>query len=125
MSTSSVYSNNRDKMLIRKNDQRNKLFQIILNPMGWNIHQVVEFYDNYAHQYDNDTPESQYPSASLLNGWVVEHLLALERPVKVLDVGCGTGKSSAAFFDSNLDCKVIGVDASATVEDIYPDVRVR
>jgi ubiquinone/menaquinone biosynthesis C-methylase UbiE len=93
--------------------------------MGWTVHEVVQFYDNYAHQYDNDTPESEYPATSLLNGWVFEHLKVLERPVKILDVGCGTGKSSIAFFNSKLDCKVIGVDASSTVVLFHVDAGIR
>jgi predicted TPR repeat methyltransferase len=60
--------------------------------MGWNLEEVEKFYDTYAHQYDNDTPDVEYPSSRLLSQWVRNYLTRFSHPIKILDVGCGTGK---------------------------------
>jgi ubiquinone/menaquinone biosynthesis C-methylase UbiE len=82
--------------------------------MGWSSEKVIEFYKSYAKQYDQDI--SSYPALSILTTWTLDHIQATltRKPVKIADIGCGTGKSSAPFF-TFCDCEVVGVDASESM----------
>src|SRR5262249_33183599 len=68
-----------------------------VNPQRWG-----EAFVRDAARYDRTRPG--YPSA-LIDDWMVE------RPSRVLDVGCGTGKAGRAFVGRG--CTVVGVEPDA------------
>jgi len=79
--------------------------------------------DTMTRTYENRDVAKRYDSARALpeqttQQWMAElkALLPLGRVETVLDLGCGTGRFTAAL-QSTLDCLVIGVDPSAEMLD--------
>ncbi|KAJ3171930.1 hypothetical protein HDU87_008180 [Geranomyces variabilis] len=101
--------------------------------MAWSIDQVTKFYGEYATQYDDEIrdPDS-YPAPFVIASMVLAHLaqnkeiaaaaaaaaaaadIGDSEPLRVLDLGCGTGQSSKLFFPQPLRraIDVYGVDAT-------------
>ncbi|KAJ3371982.1 hypothetical protein HDU91_004617 [Kappamyces sp. JEL0680] len=92
--------------------------------MPWSLPEVQQFYDSYASKYDEDIKDaSLYPSPHTLSAWIDEHLELhhVQGVTEMLDVGVGTGKSSALFFekDTQYTSLVTGVDASAKAGQLH------
>ncbi|KAL7749888.1 hypothetical protein RI367_004764 [Sorochytrium milnesiophthora] len=89
---------------------------------AWSVDKVAAYYAAYAPNYDRDIDQdpSMYPAPFTVASWIVQSLPSLpsKQTIRILDVGCGTGQSSAVFFSqqqSTLPTELLvhGVDASA------------
>ncbi|KAJ3156426.1 hypothetical protein HDU89_004208 [Geranomyces variabilis] len=96
--------------------------------MAWSIDQVTKFYGEYATQYDDEIRDpNSYPAPFVIASMVLAHLAQNKEnsdvdadgdsgapPLRVLDLGCGTGQSSKLFFPQPLSraIDVYGVDAT-------------
>ncbi|KAJ3014402.1 hypothetical protein HKX48_005180 [Thoreauomyces humboldtii] len=94
---------------------------------AWSIKQVKEFYASYAKKYDEEILPENYPAPFVIASWVVSYLANISHtapdPLRVLDLGCGTGQSSKLFFTQPLtqDINVYGIDATPEdVETAFP-----
>ncbi|KAJ3416465.1 hypothetical protein HDV05_001623 [Chytridiales sp. JEL 0842] len=84
----------------------------------WTINKVKEFYSRFADVYDKEVEKDDYIAPTLVPNWIIQELLKRnleKRPLDVLDLGCGTGKSSIPFFRPEHEglFKVVGVDATS------------
>lgn len=102
-----------DEMLLQQQQQQQHGQQRKM----WNTAEIQQFYANFAKQYDHEIEhvahdDVGYPSPTILGQWAVQwlnerqHLLKVkhtetnghsEHAIRVLDLGCGTGQSSAAL----------------------------
>ncbi|KAI8810729.1 S-adenosyl-L-methionine-dependent methyltransferase [Cladochytrium replicatum] len=88
----------------------------------WDLDEIAAFYGSYAAKYDDEIQADTYPAPFVVGSWIVEHVLAgnstpsgaiVNKRLRVLDVGCGTGQSSIPFFRAGTDIfDVYGVDAT-------------
>lgn len=83
--------------------------------MPWHLSEVKDFYKSYAAKYDSDTSVQEYPSPDILSRWVREYCNRTPGRHSILDLGVGTGKSSALFFQEE-GYDVVGVDGSEEVD---------
>ncbi len=75
----------------------------------WSFKQMQQFYSDYAKDYDKDISVETYPAPFVIGSWIVQHVHSAmsnhqnlpERCIRVLDLGCGTGRSSAPLFEYN------------------------
>ncbi|RKO87195.1 hypothetical protein BDK51DRAFT_25497, partial [Blyttiomyces helicus] len=91
----------------------------------WDLTQVQKFYGEFAEKYDSDVSPDTYPAPFIIGKWTLAHLQSHSSVLStaehahpkrfcVLDLGCGTGQSSKAFFapPSGMICEVYGTDAT-------------
>jgi ubiquinone/menaquinone biosynthesis C-methylase UbiE len=99
----------------------------------WTPEEIVAFYGNYAAKYDEDIDANAatYPAPFVIGKWILDwlhlvHPTADSEGIKILDVGCGTGQSSAMFFQNTTSLpwklEVHGIDTTEEVprlQDIF------
>ncbi len=93
-----------------------------MSATSWNIEQIERFYADYAGKYDAEIEQDKgsYPAPAIISGWVIKNLNlkeTVEHKFRVLDLGCGTGKSSEPLFAKNIALRfeVYGVDTTREV----------
>ncbi|KAL2915678.1 hypothetical protein HK105_204863 [Polyrhizophydium stewartii] len=94
---------------------------------AWSVEETVRYFSSYAAKYDEDLSPETYPAPFVVPAWVLERLLDTPelaqldkgagseppRPLRVLDLGCGTGQR--VFFEHPLrdHFRVVGMLALA------------
>ena len=90
----------------------------------WKIQEITNLFDDFAKEYDSsiDIDPDSYPSIKIIPEWIMNYLKSTnssKEPKSILDIGCGTGKSSLAFFAFNeFELNVSGVDCSSNMLQI-------
>lgn len=71
---------------------------------------IIEFYDNFAESYDAKVlQERDYTAFKIIPGWVLSEIHEAN-PLRILDLGCGTGLGSLGFMEGGH--LVTGIDIS-------------
>ncbi|MEI6242098.1 MAG: class I SAM-dependent methyltransferase [Chlamydiota bacterium] len=71
--------------------------------------EIQKLYAQMASNYEKRvSQEKDYVAFERVPKWIVKTLHSMEKPIKVLDLGCGTGLSSVEFFKSGYH--VTGID---------------
>ncbi|KXS16824.1 S-adenosyl-L-methionine-dependent methyltransferase [Gonapodya prolifera JEL478] len=102
----------------------------------WSVSDISAYYKDYSRSYDDeiDSDRSTYPAPFIISRWVLDYLTRAQifspapgerdsgpihpgsctKPYKILDLGCGTGQSSAIFLSDNhaVNFNVDGIDAT-------------
>jgi len=92
---------------------------------------VRALFDNYSSYYDSAMMDSLgYRAPSHLRGLAARVMPNAASPMRILDLGCGTGLSGEAFKDLAAGGRLDGIDLSAGMieearrRDIYSDLMV-
>ncbi len=92
---------------------------------------VRALFDNYSSYYDSAMMDSLgYRAPSHLRGLAARVMPNAAPPMRILDLGCGTGLSGEAFKDLAVGGRLDGIDLSAGMieearrRDIYSDLMV-
>jgi tRNA (cmo5U34)-methyltransferase len=76
-----------------------------------NLEEMSAFFDDRVDDYDQHM-QGLFQNINFYYGQIVKPIIRTENPVKILDLGCGTGKELSFIFQKVPNAKITAVDLS-------------
>ncbi|NBX65399.1 MAG: class I SAM-dependent methyltransferase [Proteobacteria bacterium] len=76
------------------------------------------YFEGWAHRYDADMADFRYAEPAIIFEAALPYIGSFSAPLKILDIGIGTGLASLPFRQRFPDAHITGVDASGAMLEI-------